>query len=178
MRAMSAISGVQQVGGKFHGLAVVALGLEAGAPRGQLPQPFAHRGEIGLRFGRIEPQQQRTGFDTRAVTDQQVADHAAARMLHLLHVRLDHQRAERDHRAGHMRHRAEHADAHRQKEPDQCDRRHVRADGGLRRPLAGAVGAGVDCDARGECGAQRGRLPAQLAEMHVEPGAVHGLPRR
>ncbi len=89
---------------------VIPLGHEPGVARDQLVELGAHHAEIGARHGVVEAQHHLSFVDRAAVLDQDLADNAAGRMLHLLDAGLDHDRAGRDYRAGELRGRPPAAD--------------------------------------------------------------------
>ena len=81
-------------------LGPIALGDEAGAPRGHLVEPLEHDRKVCARDGVVEPQDDVSRAHALAVAHEQFADDPAGRMLDLLHVGIDHDRCRRDHRTG------------------------------------------------------------------------------
>ena len=70
-----------------------------------------HDGEVRLGDGLVEPDHDVARLDAVAVAHAQLADDAAGRMLHLLDVGVDDERARRDHGPGELGRRGEPADA-------------------------------------------------------------------
>jgi hypothetical protein len=87
---------------KFDGVAAVALGLQAGFPATQLVEALGDDGEVCLEDGIVEPDQEVAGLHLRIVLHQDMADDAAARVLHLLGITRGHDHAGRDQRAGNV----------------------------------------------------------------------------
>ena len=81
-------------------LRAVALGRKPCLAGGEFGQRLGHDREIGARDGVVEPHQEVAGLYLVAVLHAQLADHAAGRVLDLLDVRFDDDRARRDQRAG------------------------------------------------------------------------------
>ena len=88
--------------GKVDGFGVVPLGQQPRFPRHQLVELGAHDAERGLGHGIVEAQHDLPVLDHAALLDEDLADDAAGRMLHLLDVRLDDDGAGRDHGAGQL----------------------------------------------------------------------------
>ena len=109
-------------------LRAVALGRQACLAGGELGQCLGHDREIGARDGVVEPHQQVAGLDAVAVLDAQFADHAAGRVLDLLDVRFNDDRAWRNQRAGDLGGGRPDADAERQKDHDCGARNRVAPD--------------------------------------------------
>ena len=120
--------------GKLDALGAVALGRQARLAGGELGQSLGHDREIGARDGVVEPHQQVAGLDAVAVLDAQLADHAAGRVLDLLDVRFNDDRARRDQRAGDLDGGGPDADAERQENDDRNARDRVAPDGFARAP--------------------------------------------
>jgi hypothetical protein len=78
----------------------VALGGKPRLARIELGEAFGDDGKIGLRHGLVEADEHLAFLHAIAVMDKELADHAAGRVLYLLHVRIDDNRALRDQRAG------------------------------------------------------------------------------
>ena len=110
-RGRCLLAAARQLLRKHDDIGVLALGEQARLARHQLVELGAHHAERGLGHGIVEPQHDLAGFDLGALPDQNLSDHAAGRMLHLLHARLDHDGAGRDHRAGQLGGRRPAADA-------------------------------------------------------------------
>ena len=81
------------------------LGLQPRRARPQSVQRLGDDGEVGLDHGLVEPHHDVAGLDDVAVAHAHLADHAAGRVLHLLDVGIDHDRARRDQRAGDLHRR-------------------------------------------------------------------------
>ena len=100
LATVGSFSARQQVGREVDGLGAVALGLEPRLARRQLVETLGDDGQIGARHGVVEPHDDLARLDAVAVAHAQLADDAAGRVLHLLHVGIDDDGALRDHRAG------------------------------------------------------------------------------
>src|SRR5262249_53360409 len=165
----------QQVLREFDRGPAVALGFEPAAARGELGQTLVDHGDIALRGGLGEQNEQVARLHVRAVANLELADDAAGRMLYLLDVGLHHQRSGCDDGAGELGGGADHADAADQEDRRRRDGREVGPDRALRRtgahdralvPRALAVcaeaGAATGRSACCGCGARgptaRGRL--------------------
>ena len=99
---------------------LVALGGEPRLARIELGQPLGDDGKVGARDGLVEAHQDVAFLDAVAVAHAHLADHAAARVLHLLHVGIDDERAGGDQRAGNLRGRRPAADPADQQD-DEAD---------------------------------------------------------
>ena len=124
-------------GGKTTVSSAVALGLQPRLARFQLIEALGDHGKVGFRHGVIELHQHLAGFDVVAVLDIELAHHATGRVLHLLDVRVDHDGARRDERAGDLRGRRPAADAAGEQQHDHQAGRHVAANGVQRAALRG-----------------------------------------
>src|SRR5207237_9125787 len=78
----------------------VALALKARAARVELVEAFLNDCQIGTRHGVVETHQNIALLDAVAVANIQLADNAAGRMLDLLDVGIDDDRALRNQRSG------------------------------------------------------------------------------
>ena len=114
--------------GKDDLLGPVALGDEAGAPRGHLVEPLEHDREVRARDGVVEPQDDVSRAHALAVAHEQFADDPAGRMLDLLHVGIDHDRCRRDDGAGQLGGRGPAADAADQQDGDDGAAEEMMAD--------------------------------------------------
>ena len=76
--------------------------LEARLARAQFVQALGDDREVGARHRVVEPHHDVAGLDAVAVAHAHFADDAAGRVLHLLDVGIDHDRARRDQRAGQL----------------------------------------------------------------------------
>ena len=65
------------------------------APRVELVEPCRDNGEARLCLGVVEADQELAGLDPIAHTHRKCGNDAAAQMLHLLHMALDHEDAAR-----------------------------------------------------------------------------------
>ena len=81
-------------------LCVVALRFEPGLSRRELVQALDDDREVGARDRLIQAHEQVAGLDLIPVAHEQFADNTAGWVLHLLDVRIDHETARGDHRAG------------------------------------------------------------------------------
>lgn len=90
---------VRKFGRHRHGVRPVALGGEPRLTRIKFNEPFVDDRQIGAGHRFIEAEENVAGFDMIAVAHKKFADHAAGRMLHFLHIGIDHNRALRDQRA-------------------------------------------------------------------------------
>ena len=86
-RGRCLLAAARQLLRKHDDIGVLALGKEARLARHELVELGAHHAERGLGHGIVEPQHDLAGFDLGALPDQDLSDHAAGRMLHLLHAR-------------------------------------------------------------------------------------------
>ena len=104
--------------GQRDGIGAVALGREAGFAGIKLVEALGDDGEIGTGHRLVEAHEDVARLHPVAVVRPDLADHAAGRVLHLLHVRIDDHRALCDQGAGNLRRRGPAAEPDRQ-DPDQ-----------------------------------------------------------
>ena len=123
----------QKLGRELDVGRVVALGLEPREPRVHLVEALHHDGEVRLGDGLVEAHDDVARLDPVAVADPQLADHAAGRVLDLLHVRVDHHGAGRDDRACKLGGGRKPADAAGEKRDRSEAAEKMAADGTLRR---------------------------------------------
>ncbi len=88
-----------KLGGRRHGVRSVALGREPRFACVKFNQTFVDDRQIGAGYGLVEADENIAGFDMIAIAHEKFADHAAGRMLHLLHIGIDDDRARRNQRA-------------------------------------------------------------------------------
>jgi hypothetical protein len=117
---------------RLEGLRAVALGGETRLARVELGKTLGDNGEIGAGHGLVEANENVAGLHPVAVAHPQLADHAAGRVLHLLDVRIDDDRALRDQRAGNLRRRRPAPNSDRQERHDHDAGEDVAADRGVR----------------------------------------------
>jgi hypothetical protein len=116
----------------LDGFCSVALGSKARLARIELGEALDDNGEVGAGHGLVKANENVAGLHPVAVADAQFADDAAGRVLDLLDVRIDDDRALRDQRAGNLRRRRPAADSDRQERHDHDAGEDVAADRGAR----------------------------------------------
>ena len=79
---------------------VVALRFEPSLSRRELVQALEDDCQVGSRDRLIQAHEQVAGLDLIPVAHEQFSHNTAGRVLYLLHVRIDHETARGDHRAG------------------------------------------------------------------------------
>ena len=99
------VGAVEQLRREHDLVGAALLGLQPRRARPQSVERLGDDGEAGLGHGLVEPHHDIAGLDEIAVAHPHLADHAAGRVLHLLDVGIDHDRARRDQRAGDLRRR-------------------------------------------------------------------------
>src|SRR6185295_5629784 len=105
---------------KRHAFRAVAFGLETRLARRQLVQAFGDDGEVGAGDRIVKLHEDIAGFYAIAVLNVELANDAAGRMLDLLHVRIDDDRALRDERTGDLGRCRPAADASGEQEHNQA----------------------------------------------------------
>ena len=124
-----------QLGREVNGVVAVALGEKPSLPGREFVELGSHHAERRPGHRIIEPQHDLAIFDLPAFLDEDLADDAAGRMLHLLHVGLDDDGTRRNHGAGQMGGRRPAADATDEQDGDRQSNEIELADGtaGVRR---------------------------------------------
>ena len=89
-----------QGGRQREGGGAVLLGGKAHPADGDFIELLRHDLQAGAHQRFVEPQDQRAPLDAVAVIDEDLADRAAGRVLHLLHIAVHDDRARCQHRAG------------------------------------------------------------------------------
>ena len=107
----------------------VTLGFEPRLARGELVEAFGDDGKVGARDRVVEPHEDIAGLDAIAVVHAELADDAAGRVLHLLDVGIDDDRARRDQRAGDLGRCRPAADAAGEQQHDQAAGQEMTMDG-------------------------------------------------
>jgi hypothetical protein len=95
-------------------VAAVALAFEPRLARGKLVETLGHDREVGARDRVVEPNQNVAGLDVIAVANAQLPDGSPGRVLNLLHVGVDDDRALGNDGAGKVGRRSPAADTDRQ----------------------------------------------------------------
>ena len=98
-------------------------------PGSELVQRLRNDGQARPRLNVVEAKQDLPSLDLLAVADTQLTHHAASRVLHPLHVAINHDLARRDHRARELRGDGPPPDANHQKRgygSDQTDMKRQR----------------------------------------------------
>jgi hypothetical protein len=79
-----------------HGIGAVALGGKPRLARIKLGKALGDDGKVRAGHRLVQPQKNIAGFHVVAVANEQLPDHAAGRMLHFFHIRIDDDRTLRD----------------------------------------------------------------------------------
>ena len=90
----------QQIGRELDRVGAVALAFQPRLARVEFVEPLGDDGEIGARDRVVETHHDVALLDAVAVAHAELADDAAGRVLNLLDVGIDDDRARRDQRAG------------------------------------------------------------------------------
>ena len=93
-------AGEQHRAGNVTAFGPVTFGFETRLARGEFVEAFGDDGKVGARDRIVEPYENIAGLDAVAVAHAELANNAAGRMLDLLHVGIDDDRAWRDERTG------------------------------------------------------------------------------
>jgi hypothetical protein len=93
------VDAASKLGRHRHGVRCVALGREPRLARVKFNEALVDDRQIGAGYGLIEADENVAGFDMIAIAHEKFTDHTAGRMLHLLHIGIDDDRALRDQRA-------------------------------------------------------------------------------
>ena len=115
----------------------IAFGFEPRLARGELVEALGDDGQVGARDRIVEPHEDVAGLDAIAVAHTELADDAAGRVLHLLHVRIDDDGALRDERTGDLGRCRPTADAAGEQQHDQGAGQEMTMDGVARASRGG-----------------------------------------
>jgi hypothetical protein len=117
------------LGGEVNGIGLIALGEKPGLPGHEFVELGSHHAEGRPGHRVVEPQHDLAIFHLPAFLDEDLADDAAGRMLHLLHVGLDDDRTRRNHGARQMGGRRPAADTTDEQDGDRQSDQIELADG-------------------------------------------------
>src|SRR6266705_3521146 len=123
---------LEQILREGEAVGAIALRAQAALAGGQLVELRAHHAERRARHRIVEPHHNVAFLDDAAFAHQDIADDAAVRMLHLLDVRFDDDRARRDDGAGELAGGGPAADAEHQQRDDPKPREVEAPDGAAR----------------------------------------------
>ena len=121
------------------GLGAVSFGFEPRLARREFVEALGDDGEIGAGDGIVELYEHIACLDAVAVLHVELADDAAGRVLHFLHVGIDDDGAFGDERAGNLGRRRPAADAAGEQQHNQSAGHHM-AMNGFARTSGGAAG--------------------------------------